>query len=128
SAVRTRFSWPALTKYSIRFSPGSHPKPMSQQARLLNIRDALAVSPPLLSEKKDDAEDASNGSGGKTRKPVQFSLFYFDGTEGPLAHYKYRLLVEGAKFSDEYGFTAVWTPERHFHEFGGLYLNPDITS
>jgi len=85
---------------------------MSQQARLLNIRDALAVSPPLRSQ----------------RKPVQFSLFYFDGKEGALPHDKYRLLVEGARFADENGFTAVWTPERHFHEFGGLYPNPAITS
>jgi natural product biosynthesis luciferase-like monooxygenase protein len=83
---------------------------MSQQTRLLNVRDALAISPS------------------KTRKPVQFSLFYFDGKEGALPHDKYRLLVEGAKFADESGFTAVWTPERHFHEFGGLYPNPAITS
>ena len=82
------------------------------QARLLNIRDALAVSPRVR----------------KTRKPVQFSLFYFDGKEGAAADDKYRLLVEGAKFADENGFTAVWTPERHFHEFGGLYPNPAVTS
>ena len=103
---------------------------MSHQARLLNVRDALAVSPPLPSKRKGDSftGDGSNGSAGKTRKPVQFSLFYFDGKEGALAHDKYRLLVEGAKFADENGFTAVWTPERHFHEFGGLYPNPAITS
>ena len=37
---------------------------------------------------------------------------------------RYRLLLEGAKFADEHGFAAVWTPERHFHAFGGLYPNP----
>ena len=26
------------------------------------------------------------------------------------------------------GFKAVWTPERHFHAFGGLYPNPAVTS
>ena len=36
--------------------------------------------------------------------------------------------MEGAKFADEHGFAAVWTPERHFHEFGGLYSNPALTS
>jgi len=25
-------------------------------------------------------------------------------------------------------FTAVWTPERHFHAFGGLFPNPSVTS
>ena len=41
---------------------------------------------------------------------------------------RYRLLLEGAKFADAHGFAAVWTPERHFHEFGGLYPNPALTS
>ena len=27
-----------------------------------------------------------------------------------------------------HGFSAVWTPERHFHAFGGLYPNPAVTS
>jgi natural product biosynthesis luciferase-like monooxygenase protein len=38
------------------------------------------------------------------------------------------LLIEGAKFADRNGFSAVWTPERHFHRFGGLFPNPAITS
>src|SRR6185295_17743730 len=37
-------------------------------------------------------------------------------------------LMEGAKFADRNGFAAVWTPERHFHAFGGLYPNPSVTS
>jgi natural product biosynthesis luciferase-like monooxygenase protein len=37
-------------------------------------------------------------------------------------------LMEGARFADENGFEAVWTPERHFHAFGGLYPNPSVTS
>ncbi len=37
---------------------------------------------------------------------------------------RYRLLLEGAKFADTHGFAAVWTPERHFHAFGGLYPEP----
>lgn len=61
-------------------------------------------------------------------KKLDFSLFYFASEEsGPPAE-RYELLMEGAKFADEHGFTAVWTPERHFHEFGGLYSNPALTS
>ncbi|HEY0364975.1 MAG TPA: LLM class flavin-dependent oxidoreductase [Pyrinomonadaceae bacterium] len=59
---------------------------------------------------------------------IQFSLLYFDGKGGAQRRDKYRLLTEGAKFADRHGFTAVWTPERHFHPFGGLYPNPAITS
>ena len=44
------------------------------------------------------------------------------------ANERYKLLLEGAKFADCHGFTAVWTPERHFHEFGGVYPNPAVAS
>ncbi|MCZ7669922.1 MAG: LLM class flavin-dependent oxidoreductase [Chloroflexi bacterium] len=41
---------------------------------------------------------------------------------------KYNLLLEGAKYGDQNGFYAIWTPERHFHAFGGLYPNPSVAS
>jgi len=62
-------------------------------------------------------------------KHTDFSLFYFSSHEqGQDAAAKYRLLLEGAKFADENGFKAVWTPERHFHAFGGLFPNPVVSS
>jgi natural product biosynthesis luciferase-like monooxygenase protein len=60
-------------------------------------------------------------------RPVDFSLFYFASSEDAGSKDKYRLLLEGARFADTHGFTAVWTPERHFHQFGGLYPNPSVT-
>jgi natural product biosynthesis luciferase-like monooxygenase protein len=57
---------------------------------------------------------------------VEFSLFYFADT-GSSTENRYHLLIEGAKFADRHGFSAVWTPERHFHQFGGLYPNPAVT-
>ena len=61
--------------------------------------------------------------------PMDFSLFYFSSDESTTdAQNKYRLLLDGARFADENGFAAVWTPERHFHAFGGLYPNPAVTS
>jgi len=59
---------------------------------------------------------------------MDFSLFYFSSNQDNGPGGAYRLLIEGAKFADEHGFTAVWTPERHFHDFGGLYPNPSVTS
>jgi natural product biosynthesis luciferase-like monooxygenase protein len=65
---------------------------------------------------------------GPARRKMDFSLFYFSSEqrEGPGG--AYRLLTEGARFADEHGFAAVWTPERHFHAFGGLFPNPSVTS
>ena len=62
------------------------------------------------------------------RRPVDFSLFYFARDESTVGTNKYRLLLEGAKFADQHGFAAIWTPERHFHEFGGIYPNPSVIS
>ncbi|MFF5204975.1 MupA/Atu3671 family FMN-dependent luciferase-like monooxygenase [Streptosporangium sp. NPDC000396] len=60
---------------------------------------------------------------------MDFSLFYFadDGVAESAAADRYALLLEGARFADRHGFHAVWTPERHFHSFGGLYPNPSVT-
>ena len=63
----------------------------------------------------------------ESARQMDFSLFYFASDEDEAARNKYRLLIEGAKFADRHGFSAVWTPERHFHAFGGLYPNPSVT-
>ena len=79
-----------------------------------------------------DEEHKAAGSGaGRTRyprQPIDFSLFYFASDEGEHAADKYRLLLDGSRFADAHGFAAIWTPERHFHAFGGLYPNPSVAS
>ncbi|MFZ5963198.1 MupA/Atu3671 family FMN-dependent luciferase-like monooxygenase [Thalassococcus sp. BH17M4-6] len=57
---------------------------------------------------------------------MEFSLYYWGNDDG-VGPDKYKTLLEGAKFADEKGFVAVWTPERHFHAFGGPYPNPSVT-
>ncbi len=57
---------------------------------------------------------------------MDFSLFFF-AESSAAAGDGYRLLLDSARFADENGLSAVWTPERHFHSFGGLYPNPAVT-
>lgn len=66
------------------------------------------------------------GAAGVSARGMEFSVYYWgnDDLPGPS---KYELLLEGAKFADANGFCAVWTPERHFHAFGGPYPNPAVT-
>ena len=64
----------------------------------------------------------------RLNREIEFSLFYFASNDSEQMEDKYRLLLEGAKFADQHGFAAVWTPERHFHAFGGLYPNPSVMS
>ena len=74
------------------------------------------------------AQRAAAAAAPVAARPVSFSLFYFASDEGEHAEDKYRLLFEGVRFADQHGFEAVWTPERHFHAFGGLYPNPAVAS
>ena len=57
----------------------------------------------------------------------EFSLFFFSADSAERYDQKYQLLLESARFADKNGFTAVWTPERHFQRFGGLYGSPSVT-
>ncbi|MCP5074587.1 MAG: LLM class flavin-dependent oxidoreductase [Rhodobacteraceae bacterium] len=57
---------------------------------------------------------------------MAFSLYNW-GNDDAIGTDKYELMLEGAKFADKNGFCAVWTPERHFHAFGGSYPNPAVT-
>jgi natural product biosynthesis luciferase-like monooxygenase protein len=56
---------------------------------------------------------------------MDFSLFFF-GDDADSTRDGYRLLMDAARFADEQGFAAVWTPERHFHRFGGRYPSPAV--
>ncbi|HLU39080.1 MAG TPA: MupA/Atu3671 family FMN-dependent luciferase-like monooxygenase, partial [Planctomycetota bacterium] len=75
-----------------------------------------------------NGRDIGAGPAVPTARPLAFSLFYFAADAGEGVADRYRLLLEGAKFGDRHGFEAVWTPERHFHAFGGLYPNPSVAS
>ncbi|MGZ9809034.1 MupA/Atu3671 family FMN-dependent luciferase-like monooxygenase [Pseudoroseicyclus sp. H15] len=76
----------------------------------------------------EESRALPSGGSNSSGPAMAFSLYYWGNTEGaaPGAD-TYRLLIEGAKFADANGFTAVWTPERHFHAFGGAYPNPSVT-
>ncbi|WP_299423469.1 MupA/Atu3671 family FMN-dependent luciferase-like monooxygenase [uncultured Shimia sp.] len=74
-------------------------------------------------------ETTTQISGGRlpaTAGGMDFSIYYWGNDDGQGSK-KYELLLEGAKFADAHGFCAVWTPERHFHAFGGPYPNPSVT-
>ena len=66
------------------------------------------------------------GEAGGEERAMEMSLFYFASDSGQDPGNRYRLLLEGARFADQEGFSAIWTPERHFHAFGGLYPNPAV--
>lgn len=62
------------------------------------------------------------------RRKVDFSIFFFSADGTTSEQDRYKLLTESARFADRNGFNAIWTPERHFQTFGGLYPNPAVLS
>lgn len=80
----------------------------------------------VLSSDENRALVSGGGQPSISAQKMDFSLYYWGNDDGA-GPKKYELLLEGAKFADQHGFCAVWTPERHFHAFGGPYPNPSVT-
>jgi natural product biosynthesis luciferase-like monooxygenase protein len=60
---------------------------------------------------------------------VSMSLSFFAAATGEdPAGSPYALLLDAARLADEAGLEAVWLPERHFSDFGGLYPNPSVVA
>lgn len=56
---------------------------------------------------------------------MRYSLFFFAAGAGGEV---YDLLLDAARIADDGDLAGVWTPERHFAEFGGPYPNPSVTA
>jgi natural product biosynthesis luciferase-like monooxygenase protein len=101
---------------------------LSFDISVLELFYTLARGFTVVLSSDEDRTLVSGGASGASQRPIGFSLFYFASDEGEKNAGKYRLLLEGARFADTHGFEAVWTPERHFGAFGGLYPNPSVAS
>jgi len=59
---------------------------------------------------------------------VDFSVYFFAANDRYGFDERYHFILDVARFIDRHGFRAVWTPERHFQEFGGSFPNPSVLS
>lgn len=59
---------------------------------------------------------------------MDFSVYFFSANDKHDFGARYEFILDVARFIDERGFTAMWTPERHFQEFGGSFPNPAVLS
>ncbi|MGW7256366.1 MupA/Atu3671 family FMN-dependent luciferase-like monooxygenase [Streptomyces sp. NPDC054834] len=58
---------------------------------------------------------------------MRFGIMFFASATGD-ARETYRTMLDAARLADDGGLDAVWTPERHFDTFGGVFPNPALTS
>ena len=102
--------------------------------------ESLLLQQPEVHQAVVTAQEAGRGAkrlvayvvpkrtGASASPDMQFSLFYFAEAPGTASEDLYRLCIEGAKFADRNGLTAVWTPERHFTDVAAGYPNPAVLS
>lgn len=97
------------------------PEPAGASGFGAPVEAGPAGAAPHGSGRPGPRDRTSGGRGGP-----DVGLFYFAAASGEGAEEGYRLLLEGARRAERHGFRSVWTPERHFHPFGGLYPNPSV--
>ncbi|MFF1376160.1 MupA/Atu3671 family FMN-dependent luciferase-like monooxygenase [Streptomyces sp. NPDC058308] len=68
-------------------------------------------------------EPAGQGADAASYLP-DLGVIFFSGLSGESDPYE--LLLDVARYVDGAGFSAVWTPERHFTDAGGAYPNPSV--
>ncbi|NGO72120.1 MupA/Atu3671 family FMN-dependent luciferase-like monooxygenase [Streptomyces boncukensis] len=59
---------------------------------------------------------------------MEFSVYFFSANDRYDFGSRYRFILDVARYVDRHGFRAMWTPERHFQEFGGSFPNPSVLS
>lgn len=99
------------------------------EARALRVPAVAALVndlPPAVPNGAQHVNVATSCSEQQQQSRMSFSVFFFSDNGATAANDKYRLLFECARYADRNGFEAVWTPERHFQAFGGLYPNPSV--
>nr|UZC79444.1 KrmP [uncultured bacterium] len=100
-----------------------------EQRELLARRlRAKGVNLPGAEAAADALPQARHVPEARRAQGMQFSLLFFSGDGTTETQGKYDFLLECARFADAHGFRAIWTPERHFQAFGGLFPNPSVLS
>lgn len=59
---------------------------------------------------------------------IDFSLMFFSQMGDDTCGNPYQMITDITQLGDEYGFKAVWLPERHFATMGGIYPNPAVVA
>ena len=89
---------------------------------MLELVWALAQGAHLMLGRRPSA-------GGRLRRKVpDLGLMFFGNDEGAGNAGAYRELLEETSAADRAGFSAVWLPERHYSQFGGLFPSPAVAA
>lgn len=59
-------------------------------------------------------------------RTARFSLMFFSSDASRIQEGRYALVLEASRLAERCGFASIWVPERHFHEFGGLFPSASV--
>jgi natural product biosynthesis luciferase-like monooxygenase protein len=119
-----------LTRRLMALSPAQRDL-LERELKRKNLSAPLLAHTTVAAAEPEAGRETSEQARGSfaakhSDREMKFSLFFFSDDGAKQTDDKYCLLLESARYADENGFCAVWTPERHFQEFGGLYPNPSV--
>ena len=120
-SIQSFFVAPTIASLAQELNAGGSGRHRAEVTPVEVAPAAPAAVPPAGATKQKVGQTAA----ARTRR-MEFSLFFFSADGSVVKDDKYRLFLESLQFADRNDFTAIWTPERHFHPFGGLYPNPAI--
>src|SRR6476661_3677738 len=101
---------------------------LKKQGLRAPVEETATQIDPSAQSAAEQSEEDLDWKRRPVEKSLSFSLYFFSDDGSKDSADKYRLVLESAKFADRNDFSAVWTPERHFQDFGGLYPNPSVLS
>ncbi|AXO35399.1 type I polyketide synthase [Micromonospora sp. B006] len=99
----------------VEAAPGAAPAPAPPP-----VTPAVATRPVVQSPVA-----ASNVAAARRPGVPSTSIYFFSSQQDDSGD-GYGLVLDAVRLADRLGFEAVWSPERHFHKFGGLYPNPAV--
>ena len=82
---------------------------------------AAAAPPPAPAAREVRSAPASRPS-----DTLDFSFIFFSSQRRPDSANLYDYVTGIARYADANGFKAIWVPERHFFEFGGIFPDPAV--
>src|SRR5581483_509728 len=90
--------------------------------------DKANPTKPIRESRSDEAKPGKQRADTERTMTMQFGLMFFAAPKGAAAQETYRTMLAASRLADEGELAAVWTPERHFDQFGGVFPNPVVTS
>jgi natural product biosynthesis luciferase-like monooxygenase protein/amino acid adenylation domain-containing protein len=110
-----------INKHGFRIEPG-------EIEATLNRHPQVAESVVVARGKDQQLAAYVVPTAGQAAEPVPFGLFYFSDAASTSGTDELALYIESVKQADRLGFSAIWTPERHFTQVGAAFPNPSVLS